>query len=352
MESLLLGAVVQRTASLSGPQEIIPRADLRPGDVLLSCGRVALSELIRRIDGGLYSHAAMWDGERSVDTTPSGIKRNTLDDVIAAQWYIDAYRWHMPPKDPGNYLGTPAYPSEPVLNETASIVRRGADFAYDQLLLGAMIISISKRPDDKWDRASVRLLLSRFQVWVGERIKKPGRTKMVCSETVARSFGEAAKPPDYTIQVIVDGSRDTAAIAAAVRRDRAISADGAPPPPVTPPKSYDAVKQQYAELLVSTMTEDEKERLLEFAELNADGGANTTRRLDVGDRGVPFQCVSPRDLERSPNLEFIGRLSEKRTPDLPESSFALFVRMLRDFAKSKMNRAANLDTPEPLEGFK
>lgn len=332
-----MGAVVQSTASPSGTKAIIPMSALRPGDVLLSCGSEALSELIRRIDGGLYSHAAMWDGEFAVDATANGVVRRPLEKDEAVQWFIDAYRWHEPPEI-GPDLGSAKYPAKPVLDETDKIVAQESKFAYDQLLLAAVVIWLSNRPTDKWLRRAARLLLSRFEVWFVEMIRKPGKTPMVCSEVVARSFDEARRPPDYSINVIIDGSRDSAAIAAAVKRQRSLSAGAAPTLPDTPVSSYDALKRRYGELLVEGKTEDEKERLLEFAEANAVTDANRVRLMRAGDGGIDPSCVTPRDLQRSPNLRLLGRLSENPPPSLPKSSFMLFLILLREYLGFKAKR--------------
>jgi hypothetical protein len=333
-----VGAVVQGTAGTSGTQAFLPKSDLRAGDVLLSCGCEALSELIRRLDGGLYSHAAVWDGEFAVDATERGVVRNQLEKDEAEQWYMDAYRWHAahPNDDPD--LGSAEYPSKPVLDESDKIVRQGTAFAYDELVLAALVIWLSNQPADRWLRAAARLLLSRFEAWLLEKIRKPGKTAMVCSETVARSFDQAKQPPDYTIQVIVDGSRDAAAIAAAVKAERAILAGVRPTLPA-PASSYDALKRRYGQLLVRSKTEDERERLLEFAEANLVSGAKAVRLMDAGHRGIPPSCVTPRDLQRSPNLRKLGRLSENASPSLPKSTFGLFLLLLKEYLGFKVKRA-------------
>ena len=51
---------------------------LCPGDVLLSCGREALSQLICKVDGGMYSHAALWDGHKVVEATARGVVRRVI----------------------------------------------------------------------------------------------------------------------------------------------------------------------------------------------------------------------------------------------------------------------------------
>ena len=331
---------MQTTAGPSGTQPLLPKSALFPGDVLLSCGAGALSEMIRRLDGGLYSHAAVWDGECAVDATASGVKRNTLEHDEDEQVFIDAYRWHaaLPNADPD--LGGAGYPSKPVLDQAAKIVQQGPAFAYDELLLAALVIWLSNRPADKWLRMAARLLFSRFQVWFHERVTKPGKQSMVCSEVVARSFDQAVTPPDYSIKVIVDGSRDPAAIAAAIKAQGGISADFIRPLPPAPASSYDALKRRYGEILVSGMTGPEREHLLRFAAANLTTDSTSVLLMPAGKKDLPPNCVTPHDLQRSPNLRYLGRLSEKPAPNLPSSTFKLLMLVLKDYLREKVKRAS------------
>jgi len=323
---------VQRTSGLTGTLGNLPpitKSDLHPGDVLLSCGTEALSELIRRIDGGDYSHSAMWDGECAVDATSKGLKRRTLEEDEDVQWYIDAYRWHEPPEN-GPILGSRHYPDGPVLKVIKDLVRMGPGFAYDALILAALVIWISDTPSDKWLRRAARLLLSRAEDWVLKRIRKPGKTAMVCSETVARSFDQAEQPPNYSIEIIVDGSRDSAAIADAIR-DADDSAGGLGVQTPTSVTSYDDVKRRYGQIILSGLTPEERGRLLDFAEKNARTRRGPPETIEVGETGLPPECVTPHDLQRSPNLKVLGRLHENPAPNLPQSSFLLFLMVVKEY---------------------
>jgi hypothetical protein len=331
---------VRRTSGLTGTLGNLPRiskSDLRPGDVLLSCGCEALSELIRRIDGGDYSHSAMWDGQFAVDATSKGLKQNKLEDDEAVQWFIDAYRWHEPPES-GPVLGSPNYPTQPVLNEIKEILKRGADFAYDGLVLAALVIWVSNRPADKWLRRAARLLLSRFEDWFLKRIRKPGKTAMVCSESVARSFDQANRPPNYTIEIIVDGSRDSAAIEDAAKID-ATGGGGVATQTPTRVTTYEDVKRRYGEILLTGMPPEERARLLDFADRNDRARRGPGETIEAGENGLPPSCVTPHDLQRSPNLKVIGRLSENAAPNLPKSSFWLLVLLFKEYLRPKQGHS-------------
>ena len=286
---------------------------LQPGDILLSCGDESLSILIQRLDGGDYSHSAVWDGAHAADAGPNGVVRHDLQYDLNAQWYLDAYRWHSPP--PGSTdLGDPAYPYQPVITRNDRIVDAKTQFAYDELVMMGLVVAVSKQPDDKWLRRAVRILLSRLQEWVHEHItSKPGTTAMTCAETVAVSFDEA-QGSKYEIQVEIDESRDYSALAQA--RPRAISG-------LTTHafSSYDDLRQRYADAIAAA-------------------APHTVRALQtrVGVRaGIPVSlppgCVTPRDLQTSPNLRLLGRLSPPKPtpPAATASSYDLFVDVFREY---------------------
>jgi hypothetical protein len=293
--------------------EQISVSDLLPGDVLLSCGKEALSILIKRLDGGDYSHSAVWDGPSAVDATEDGFVRRELEKDIGYQWYLDAYRWHSPA--PGSTdLGAGSYPYGPVIARNDRIVDAKTKFAYDELLMLAVIVAVSKEPSDKWLGRAVRLLLSRAEQWIHEHIfAKPGTAAMTCAESVAVSFDEAV-PAKYAIELEVDQSKEYDTIAAARSREsgggimRAFS-------------SYDEVKRRYAELIVTAAPATARG-------LHAAIDARTDVRMNL-----PPGCVTPHDLQTSPSLRKLGRLSpwKPRPPADSEPSWRLFIEAIKEF---------------------
>lgn len=304
--------------SPSPPAALFPISALRPGDVLLSCGQEALSHLIRRLDGGDYSHAAVYDGTFAVDATRKGFKRHELKDDMAEQWYIDAYRWHSPPPDP-NDLGSGQYPPKPVIARNDLIVDAKTRFAYDELVMAAVVIALSEEPDDKWLRRSVRLLLSRVATWMHDHVfSVPGRSTMTCSESVTRSFDEAQPPSKYEIEIELNPLRDYSALTM-----QAVGVQAARP--LSP---YEETRQRYAELIVRAMQPNENSGLQQFAlQFRADTSPGTG-----GAKNLPPGFVTPHDLQTSPSLRKLGRLSQNPTPPAAtQSNFRLFLAMIWEF---------------------
>jgi len=293
------------------PPVLIDRSQLRPGDILLSCGDEALSELIRRLGGGDYSHAAVWDGKCAVDATEKGIVRRDLDKDIKAQWYIDAYRWHSPsppPPSSATDLGNPPYPFEPVIARSDRIVADGTQFAYDELFMAALVVTLSDEPDDEWLRKAVRMLLGRTEEWVHDHVTSRGKTVMTCSQTVAVSFDEAS-PANYTIEFDVARHREFETFTL-----------GPAPQNLS---SYGALKRRYAELVAEA----------------APAIAQGIQTANIAPQGLgpgislPSGSVTPHDLQTSPSLRLLGRLSERRTRPsvVDESTFLLFMELVRDY---------------------
>src|SRR5713226_2783723 len=146
--------------ALTAPPDCPPitKTDLRPGDVLLSFGDLNdwIDRLIIKLDDGIYSHAAVWDGTCVVEATLRGVLRTTLEDE-ETQAYLDAYRWQPSPPD-GHVLGDGLYPSQPVTDEADRIAKSGAKYSYHKMILAALVVGVSKIQVDAQTRALVRAL--------------------------------------------------------------------------------------------------------------------------------------------------------------------------------------------------
>ena len=247
----------------------INRSHLRPGDVLLSSGKGFRSSLIKALAGGFYSHAAVWNGEKVVDATEDGIVHNKLQDDISAQWYIDAYRWHSPP--PGNQvLGGGDYPYRPVTDEADRIVREETKFAYDELVMAALVVAATRLAPTEVLRKWTRRIMGGLDVWIHKHITGKKKT-MMCTGVVCNSFGKAKPRPRYAIKIESD---DTLRSLKEVIELRSPSDD-------------EVLQQQVARMLVSAAEADDE-----------------------------FISVTPCDLEQSESLRFVGRLSEEPKPAL------------------------------------
>src|SRR4051812_36350039 len=69
-------------------------AQLEPGDILLSLGEGKISRAIQALDGGLYSHAALWAGEGILESTLPNVLEHPLNVSLNkhGRVYVDVYR--------------------------------------------------------------------------------------------------------------------------------------------------------------------------------------------------------------------------------------------------------------------
>jgi hypothetical protein len=305
-------------------------SDLRPGDVLLSCGFDAISRLISKMDGGAYSHTAVWDGENVVEAITQGVGKFPLHEETDAQWYVDVYRWHTDTQPP-HMMGEPEYPPDPVTKRAGEIAATKAKYAYDKLLMGAFLIWVSKQPDDVWLRKLIRLYGDDIERWINDHILNQDSRGITCTEVVCNSFWEAAPPPrlphDYKISIRIDGSRNFRGLSYL----RAKLADNSASAPQSA-SEYDAIAMKFGLLYLRAMRfEDAQFSNLENLQSRHADVAGTARGLGptavVGD-GVPPFFVSPRELQQSPNLVCIGRLSERIPPLEPGSLWREILEMV------------------------
>jgi hypothetical protein len=256
---------------------LIETSALQAGDVLLSYGDGAISDIIRLIDGGHYSHGAVFDGAKIVEAGLRGVVSTPLEAEIQAQKYVDAYRFH---SDRGDPLGSPGWPADPIVERAHYYLDQGTTYADNQLYLVGVLILL-KRTFTRVEKAILQAVLKEvFDLY--QRIHSGGETKsVVCSELVYRSFYEAKPEHRYGLTL-----RDTFGPWQAGPQPLDF------PTPVASRETDYALDAEYQDMLDQFET---LARQIHPAPL-------TARSI------VAAEMVSPRDLERSPNLKRIGRL--------------------------------------------
>jgi hypothetical protein len=280
------------------------------------------------MDHGIYSHAAVWDGKSVVEATTHGIVKCELKDETDGQWYVDVYRWQTPPPPPIHVMGEKAYPPGPVTLRADELANTKAQYAYDELLMGALLIWLSEKPNDIRLRIWIRAHGDEIERWIEERILSKDRKGITCTEVVCRSYWEAAsEPPNkYEIRVPIDGSRVERAL-------RILTL--APDEHLT---GYDGQRERFGRLFaqaVGGVTGDQIVALTNIHDL-----AGETDVMGVVGKDVPLFFVSPRELQKSPNLVCHGRLSENLNPPPPGCLFVDIAQLVCDaLSKRKPSRA-------------
>ena len=275
--------------------------DLKVGDVLLSRGkcepgkRFCISDLIVKLDGGDYSHAAFFDGEHFVQATTEGVKLSDPTILPEHQSYLHVYRFH---DQKGNELGSPTLPTDGLVSYAQDL--EGRDYGYDELVLVGMLLLMRKRRYSiLYFRDALEVLggigLSKIRSWIRNILGK-GET-IVCSELVSEVFWNPsdARGTPYGLPIEI------------TKRHRLKS-----PTP----------EDQLNEAEIAEMNEflDEFEAAFEEAipgfgeSLDAQfkaedrimSGAANGITLIGGSSSLPSMCVSPCDLQRSPALRLVG----------------------------------------------
>ncbi|QJD79602.1 hypothetical protein [Spirosoma rhododendri] len=255
----------------------------------MSAGSSWLDKLILLIDEGDYTHTTQYIGKVGnqhmvVEATTRGIVYESTDPDMT-QDLVDAYRYVSPD---GHQFGDPGWPVDPVLDVAKSFV--GGQYAYSELLLAAVAILASEMPNEQNLSIIVRLALDffehEFELWLNENATK---TPMTCVQVATAAHWNAASDPanKYGLQVVLNDSRK---------------------PPISSDQStqdmvqYQAMRSRIISRVSSLysvpgVTRSQQSGLTVFA----------------GSDLLPLGSCTPRDMETSPTLQFIGCIQDNRT---------------------------------------
>ena len=283
----------------------ITTADLVPGDVILSCGPKTddLDNLIKLVDQGDYSHTSLYIGVDKtrpmvVEATKGGIRYDDIDVDLDAQDLVDVYRYVSPQ---GNHLGDPGWPAQPILDRAMSFV--GANYAYDELFLGAVVLLAAEKSSSDPDlnallRLCAMLVAKGLLDWL-TGAKNDGKTPMTCVEVATTAFWQAdSVAHKYALQV---------------QLVRAVGSGGASIS-ATPQKTLSPADMQKLRSLKSEIHAG----IAKTSPQLLTAAARTTTTSDVPPPqtvgGAILGLCTPRDMETSPTLKFVGCLQDKNAP--------------------------------------
>jgi hypothetical protein len=277
----------------------ITAGQLQAGDVLLYHGTAFISRLIRLFDGGAYSHASIYDGAQVVEALGQGITADAVATSVSGAAYVDVYRFVT---DQGTMLG-PGLTAQPVVNTIKSYLQKHDRYAYEEILLLAVLCSSRRISGINAVLAMVLRNLLDSAAALLAKFVAGGKQPMICSEFVYRCYFESGSA--YFIKV--RGADVAAAAAAAV-----IAATVAPAPVV----AAAALASDPSSDAVAAFQADAAEFLVQYEAASLQAPKNRAAKGKRAKRqplapviaaAVP-DFVTPRDLQRSPNLIKIGTL--------------------------------------------
>jgi Permuted papain-like amidase enzyme, YaeF/YiiX, C92 family len=298
-------------------------ADLQMGDVLLSEGDSELSRAIRSLDGGRYSHAGLWAGEALIESTLPVVRCASLAEAAEHALVIDVYRHRT---------------AERVRPAVLDAARGYLSRPYGALNLGlsTLVVALSTLMPGEWSSlnllygaGNLKRIAGLLRATVAAELRSP---QVTCVELVGRAFSEASASLSIhleghgrfdaleflkAVRGLVERMRDAepdeleVALPATelqwlVELESSVAAgQGAP---AEDPNAWQGIRRQWATDLgmeAASLPADPESPLLELSapEIRA-------TRLVVGRTWVP-ELLTPRQLERSPELELRGRIHQR-----------------------------------------
>ncbi|WP_035241004.1 hypothetical protein [Desulfobacter vibrioformis] len=261
--------------------------EVKAGDVLLSYGDGWISDAIRLVDGGHYSHAAFFNGGTIIEAGSRGVVQTPLEKEVSAQKYVDVYRFR---SDSGMDFSSQGWPVDPVVQRANYYFEKGTKYADNQLYLVGVLIIIRKLPHDRVEKAVLRAIIAMvFKLF--KRIFDGKETKsVVCSELVYRSFYEAIPEKKYGLSI-----KGTLA-PLKTRLDSLVENESGD-------ESSDDTE-------LNEMIEQAEQMYWKINPHLAPNKHEINSLLKAGNPLVAAEMVSPHDLETSPNLDLIGRIKK------------------------------------------
>jgi hypothetical protein len=174
--------------------------DLKAGDILLYNSDNLVARLIRKFDNAEVSHAGLYLGNGQVGEAlivgNPGLNRNPIAASVKGSTWVEAAR-----------LRTDV-DFDPMLAKADWYLDQGNRYAYEQVLMLAMILLTRKLDQNNW---LVRQIAERTLSGCARllhRWRDEGREPMICSEFVFRAFDEAL-PDDHDLFTIEIGEQGT-----------------------------------------------------------------------------------------------------------------------------------------------
>jgi hypothetical protein len=172
----------------------ITAADIAPGDVLLFHGRGFISWAIRKLDGTRVNHAAIaLDADQLGEAAGSGLRRFSIAQTVAGNDVTVVRR--LPDRD-----------MAPVLAKATFYLDGGVPYAYQQIVLLALLTTTRKIPMPRIARRLVRSVLDHAAAALNDMFGTGTKT-MICSEYVYRCFDEASTqvPQPFALDILGRG---------------------------------------------------------------------------------------------------------------------------------------------------
>lgn len=162
----------------------LEQSHLKAGDILLSLGQGEVSDAIKSLDGGSYSHAGIWDGGGVIEAIWPKVHRSAFDGCCKKARYIDVYRYE-----------NGATKAERVVTEATAFL--GTKYADVDLLLATAILSVSALLPGEWSELNFVFGAEKLRGLMGMLLqihRKRPRERLTCVGLAARAHLQAELP--------------------------------------------------------------------------------------------------------------------------------------------------------------
>lgn len=265
----------------------------QPGDILLCQGLGETSEAIRVLDGGVYSHAAIWSGDAVIESTTPEVVEWPLEESLRAhpRSIVDVYR-----------SAVPALGADVVRAARRYVGRR---YSFGDLFLGAVItVSTGAFPSEK--QLSFLNFGSRFNAFLALDDEEPDEL-VTCVELVVRAYFQCGAR--IRIDPCCAGHLDVDVLLAGIARF-AIDGKGDLPDSASVGDAWLHLRRSYARKLALMLAR----RPCEAPTIAPAVPVRLSSEHEPHLRAAGFEwaanLVTPRHLATSPDLTFQGRLYE------------------------------------------
>lgn len=170
---------------------IVKMSDLKAGDILLYHGTKSwISKAICKLDGTEYNHAALYyENNKVLEVVAKGVVENNIDTSIYDSDHVTVLRLKPEQAD-----------MQPVVAVTKNYL--DTRYADEQLLLLVVICLFRKIKMNKIMAKIIEFILQKAAVLLLNIFGIDGKTALICSELVYRSYNEADKTNGiYKIQI-------------------------------------------------------------------------------------------------------------------------------------------------------
>ncbi|MDQ0000106.1 MULTISPECIES: hypothetical protein [Pseudarthrobacter] len=167
------------------------KIEIRRGDVLLFHGTDIISWAIRTFDGTDVNHAAIaLDEATLMEAAARGLRHATIEAEVSGSRYVRVRR-HTE-DDLASVVAT-----------AASHVKRRAPYAYQQIVMLALLAATRTIPLGGTGRRMVRSILDHAAAALNAFVDRDGTRSMICSEFVYRAFAEAPSDPAERFRLLI-----------------------------------------------------------------------------------------------------------------------------------------------------